>query len=301
MWVYITSSASLENILHVYTQREPYKMIFENDFDKFLTVYNGHSDMTEGERIELKMTFGNDFEKFLTFYNGDGLSQAKSDMGVTEAIAELIPRQSELECYCRTLVEEDKVQLLERLDQQCRSFIVHSKNKLFRIAQQKQVLYSEINVRYCSLGYVLSNIVIFQYSSRFLQCALDDWEKYHRVSRAVSTIIYPMEMACNVHWKTQARCIYHRIIYTNIDIHEKLRSTSNNIQVRYSSTFIRYQTFYFSKKQICATRKRTIVIVVYYEDIGNLRNICVMRVKTVTLTFAGRPLEMSGESMAINL
>ena len=161
MWVYITSSASLENILHVYTQHEPYKMIFENDFDKFLTVYNGHSDMTEGERIELKMTFGNDFEKFLTFYNGDGLSQAKSDMGVTEAIAELIPRQSELECYCRTLVEEDKVQLLERLDQQCRSFIVHSKNKLFRIAQQKQVLYSEINVRYCSLGYVLSNIVIF--------------------------------------------------------------------------------------------------------------------------------------------
>ena len=40
-----------------------------------------------------------------------------------------------------------------------------------------------------------------------------------------------MEHACNIHWRTQARCIYHRIIYQQIDIHERLRSTSNHIQV----------------------------------------------------------------------
>jgi len=143
----------------------------------------------------------------------DLLYKAQNDMKVTQAIADLIPRQNELEVYCRTLCKEDSVQLLERLDQQCRSYIVQSKRKLFGVAQQKAPQPYEIN-----------------YSSRFLTCALDDWEKYHRVSRAVATIIYPMEHACNIHWRTQARCIYHRIIYQQIDIHERLRSTSNHIQ-----------------------------------------------------------------------
>ena len=51
------------------------------------------------------------------------------------------------------------------------------------------------------------------------------------MSRAVATLVHPLEHECQVHWQTQARCIYHRIIYTNIDIHEKLRYTSNHIQV----------------------------------------------------------------------
>lgn len=67
-------------------------------------------------------------------------------MKVTQAIADLIPRQNELEVYCRTLCKEDSVQLLERLDQQCRSYIVQSKRKLFGVAQQKAPQPYEINV-----------------------------------------------------------------------------------------------------------------------------------------------------------
>ena len=70
-----------------------------------------------------------------------------------------------------------------------------------------------------------------QFSLKFLTCALDDWEKFSSVSGVVSSIVYPLELVTNVHWKTQARCIYHRIIYTNIDIHEKLRSSNTRIQV----------------------------------------------------------------------
>ena len=159
--------------------------------------------------------------------------QAQNDMKVTQAIADLIPRQNELEVYCRTLCKEDSVQLLERLDQQCRSYIVQSKRKLFGVAQQKAPQPYEINVSFKILDAGRAITFFIQYSSRFLTCALDDWEKYHRVSRAVATIIYPMEHACNIHWRTQARCIYHRIIYQQIDIHERLRSTSNHIQVNH--------------------------------------------------------------------
>ena len=76
----------------------------------------------------------------------DIIVQAQNDMKVTQAIADLIPRQNELEVYCRTLCKEDSVQLLERLDQQCRSYIVQSKRKLFGVAQQKAPQPYEINV-----------------------------------------------------------------------------------------------------------------------------------------------------------
>ena len=124
------------------------------------------------------------------------------------------------------------------MDKQCREYILMTKRKLFGIASQRTDRAPSDAVLNVSHKFSLTpwifeskRVLSVQYSTHFLTCALDDWERYHLVSRAVATLVHPLEHECQVHWQTQARCIYHRIIYTNIDIHEKLRYTSNHIQV----------------------------------------------------------------------
>merc|ERR1712227_629931 len=144
----------------------------------------------------------------------DQLYSARNECGVTEAIAEIVPRQRELESYVITCVDEDHVQLLERLDSQCRSHIVRSKSKILTKA----------------LFHKKTNDITVQYPIDFLNIALDDWEKFQSVTRVVSAVVRPMEVSCKIHWKTQARSLYHRLIYTNIDIHEKLRHCNTRVQ-----------------------------------------------------------------------
>ena len=89
---------------------------------------------------------------------------------------------------------------------------------------------------YKFLGSNFNHIFVqVQYPIDFLNIALDDWEKFQSVTRVVSAVVRPMEVSCKIHWKTQARSLYHRLIYTNIDIHEKLRHCNTRVQVRYKN------------------------------------------------------------------
>lgn len=67
--------------------------------------------------------------------------------------------------------------------------------------------------------------------SYFLKLALGYWEKYSLVSRAAAILLRPMQEICSVHWGTQTRCIFHRAIYSHIDIQDRLRTISNAVQV----------------------------------------------------------------------
>lgn len=133
------------------------------------------------------------------------------------------------------------------MDKQCREYILLTKRKLFGIAQQRTPNDAVLNVRNVySRSYwnvlVLDSFpnvcsgrlgkVPFSQSSYCYHCPPPgervpgiDWNFEKFFAGTKITILK------QVHWRTQARCIYHRIIYTNIDIHEKLRYTSNHLQV----------------------------------------------------------------------
>lgn len=83
---------------------------------------------------------------------------------------------------------------------------------------------------------IASHMKIPWADSYFLKLALSYWEKYTLVSRAASILLRPMEEICSVHWGTQSRCIFHRAIYSHIDIQDRLRTISNAVQVSLVST-----------------------------------------------------------------
>lgn len=147
----------------------------------------------------------------------------ESEEGLVNSIENLVVSQPELVNCAHICAEEDSVQLLQRIDAQAQKYVLQCKQRL---------IVHSLSKKFGKLGPPTANHMKIPWAdSYFLKLALGYWEKYSLVSRAAAIILRPMQEICSVHWGTQTRCIFHRAIYSHIDIQDRLRTISNAVQV----------------------------------------------------------------------
>ena len=85
---------------------------------------------------------------------------------MTEAIAELVPRQRELESHVERCCQDNHIQLLQRLDNQCRAHILVSKRRILGLAltpkkpnPELSVSISNFGVKYFSAYFILDSVL----------------------------------------------------------------------------------------------------------------------------------------------